>query len=658
MNRPDAISPHAFHFENPFRPVWEYYATFTWLGAAVLCAVSVVASQYPARVFVLFGAFSLIMATFRGMEARRLYLHQKSLAGHPLAFMSRAELDDLCARREASGAPAGIFLGYGFVWSQEQRQLTHSMIRQDPALLIPPAESDIGQPWIHGIGMEREDEIWMPVDHASGHTLLVGTTRAGKTRMLDTLISQAVRRHECVVIWDPKGDRDLMLCAKAACEAVGRGSDFVYFHPAFPEKSWRIDPLANFSRATELATRVAALIPSETGADPFTAHSQMVLTNLCEGLLMINAKPTIALLKRYVTAGPEALVVKASEAFFEKTLPDWKEQCAPYLARIPRGAANDRERSLVYIQFYREVVQRIASHSGLEGLHADFEHDKQHQAKMTASLTPVLTMLTSGPLEDLLSPDPDKDDPRPISDFARIIRNDQVCYIGLDSLSDNMVGSAIGSMFVSDMTAVSGARYNYADLDTAKPVNLYIDEAAELVSDKMIQLLNKAGGAKLRLCIATQTFADFAARVGSAEKARQVLGNLNNIIALRIIDRDTQDYVAESLPKCYVRHIEYAQASDAKTTNLFDFGFRMTETMKETEVELVPPQMFTCLPNLEFFARVSGGRVIKGRIPILADRKDGKAAIQNEPPVVQKPAPAAPAPEPPIQDAPAGEAAP
>lgn len=617
MNAQAHTSKHAFHYENPFRPVYEYYAAFGWLAAAIICGVAVLGTQYPAKVFLYFAAFSLLMASFRGVAARRLYLRQQSLTGHKLSFMTRAELDGICERREKTNTTPGIFLGYGFPWSQEQRQLTHMIIRQDPQRLTPPEEEDLGQPWIHGLGMTDESEIWIPTDHTAGHTMLVGTTRAGKTRMLDTLISQAVRRHECVVIWDPKGDRDLMHCARDACAASGRPSDFVYFHPAFPERSWRIDPLANFSRATELATRVASLIPSETGADPFTAHSQMVLTNLCEGLLMVNAKPTIALLKRYVTAGPESLVVKAAESFFEKHVPGWEEMVKPYLARRNKNATNDRETALVLIQFYREVAQKYATHSGLEGLFADFEHDKQHQAKMTASLTPVLTMLTSGPLEELLSPNPIKDDDRPITDFARIIRNAQVAYIGLDSLSDNMVGSAIGSMFVSDMTAVSGARYNYADLKEVKPVNLFIDEAAELVSDKMIQLLNKAGGAKFRLCIATQTFADFAARVGSAEKARQVLGNLNNIIALRIIDRDTQDYVAESLPKCFVRHIEYSQATDTKTSDIFDFGYKVMEAMKETEVELVPPQMFTLLPNLEFFARVSGGRVIKGRIPIL-----------------------------------------
>lgn len=608
---------HSFSYENPFRPVYEYYATFGWLAASIITGVAALLPHFPGVVYMAFAMLFLAMAAYRGAQARRLYVKQTFLSGAPLSFITREDLDEICAQREAESETAGIFIGYGFTWRQEHRQLEHTIVRQDSSLLVPPVEEDIGQPWIHGLGMGEEEKLFLPTDHTAGHTLLVGTTRAGKTRMLDTLISQAVRRRECVVIWDPKGDRDLMLCAKDACEAYGRTSDFIYFHPAFPEISARIDPLANFARSTEIASRLASLIPSETGADPFTAHSMMVLTHLVEGLLLINAKPSIKLFKRYVTAGPERLVVLASEAFFDKTKTGWRDDAAPYLSRRSKGATNDRETAIALIQYYREVLSQIASHSGLEGLYGDFEHDKSHQAKMTASLTPVLTMLTSGPLEDLLSPDPNKDDPRIITDFARIIRNSQVCYIGLDSLSDNMVGSAVGSMFVSDMTAVSGARYNYADIQELKPVNLFIDEAAELVSDKLIQLLNKAGGSKIRLCIATQTFADFAARVGSNEKARQILGNLNNVIALRIIDRDTQDYVSETMPNCIVRHIEYSQATDAKTSDLFSFGYRISESIKEEEVELVPPQLFTNLPNLEFFARVSGGRILKGRIPIL-----------------------------------------
>lgn len=608
----------AYSYDDPFRPIFEYYPAYAWVATGILALVMAILTDYPKSVMLFIAGASFTLAGIRGVKALQLHKHQTDLSGQELEFMTRQELRDICHKRIKSGEEQAIFLGYGFTWSQEQAQVVHVLKRNNPEKLLPPEDQDMGLPWIHGIGMHEEKEIWLPLEHTAGHTLLVGTTRAGKTRVLDSIVAQAVDRGEPVLIWDPKGDKGLMDAAQKACIASERPNDFVYFHPAFPEKSWRIDPLANFSRETELATRIASLIASESSSDPFTAFSQKILTNLVAAMLMIHTKPTIKLLKHYVDSGPEKLVVKASEVYFEKHYPGvWRDMSEEYTRKAKK---NDREISLAYIQFYRDVVMKEHPSMALDGIYSDLEHEKNHLGKMTASLSPVLTMLTAGPLGDLLSPDPDNhNDLRPITNFAQIIRNRQVCYIGLDSLSDNMVGSALGTMFVSDLSAVSGNRYNYGTLEDLPPVNLIIDEAAELVSDKMIQLLNKSGGAKFRLILATQTFADFAAKIGSADKARQTLGNLNNVIALRIIDAETQQYVTESLPEVYVRHIEYAQQTDVKTSDFVNFGFRTSESMKETAVPLVDAQLFGCIPNLQFFAKTSAGQFRKCRMPILID---------------------------------------
>ena len=59
---------------------------------------------------------------------------------------------------------------------------------------------------------------------------------------------------------------------------------------------------------------------------------------------------------------------------------------------------------------------------------------------------------------------------------------------------------------LADLASVAGDRYNYG-LDN-RPVNIFVDEAAEVINDPCIQLLNKGRGAKFRLFIATQTFAE------------------------------------------------------------------------------------------------------------------------------------------------------
>ncbi|MGH0003627.1 hypothetical protein ACQU0X_26420 [Pseudovibrio ascidiaceicola] len=37
----------------------------------------------------------------------------------------------------------------------------------------------------------------------------------------------------------------------------------------------------------------------------------------------------------------------------------------------------------------------------------------------------------------------------------------------------------------------------------------------------------------------------------------------------------------------------------------------------EEEAEIFPSQLMGMLPNLEFIAKISAGRIVKGRIPIL-----------------------------------------
>ncbi|MBK6599240.1 MAG: TraM recognition domain-containing protein [Proteobacteria bacterium] len=205
-----------------------------------------------------------------------------------------------------------------------------------------------------------------------------------------------------------------------------------------------------------------------------------------------------------------------------------------------------------YVAFYQEVAIHEAQSVDLDGLISTYEHNRDHFQKMVASLIPILSMLTSDPLQELLSPDFEPGHERLVTDMSKIIRGNKVVYIGLDSLADSTVGSAIGSIMLADLAAVAGDRYNYG-IDSLTPVNLFIDEAAEVLNQPAIQLMNKGGGAEFRVTIATQTFADFASRLGDENKARQVLANTNNKIALRVLDSETQKYIAEGMPPIKVR---------------------------------------------------------------------------------------------------------
>ncbi|NNC94372.1 MAG: TraM recognition domain-containing protein, partial [Chitinophagales bacterium] len=206
-------------------------------------------------------------------------------------------------------------------------------------------------------------------------------------------------------------------------------------------------------------------------------------------------------------------------------------------------------------------------------------------------------------------------DTRLITDNKKIIDNAQVAYIGLDSLTDSTVGSAIGSIILSDLVAVAGDRYNFGVGN--RPVNIFVDEASEVINEPTIQLLNKGRGAQMKMFIATQTIADFETRLGSKESARQVLGNLNNIYALRVIDPDTQEFITENLPKTRLKHVMRTQGMSSQSKSPMMFSANTGERLMEEEGDLFPSQLLGMLPNLEYIAKISGGMIVKGRLPIL-----------------------------------------
>ena len=116
-----------------------------------------------------------------------------------------------------------------------------------------------------------------------------------------------------------------------------------------------------------------------------------------------------------------------------------------------------------------------------------FHHPKEHYSKITATLMPIFAMLTSGPLEQSLSPDPsDASDKRPIWDMESLVKCKGVLYVNLDSLSDNMIASA-SSMLLSDLTAYAGKRYNLGLNDVR--ISLYVDEASNVINQPLITSL-------------------------------------------------------------------------------------------------------------------------------------------------------------------------
>jgi conjugal transfer pilus assembly protein TraD len=589
-------------FEEPWRPVHEWPMALSWLAASAMTLAVTATLPVPHRAGVLATLGCLGIAAWRTKQAlERSQARKRAVEKTRKQFITPKDLT-------AKLKDGRFWLGRGFTWTDIEARKMHALIGKGVAETFGKEFISDGAHWLHGLA--KEEDVYAELSLLEGHTLIVGSTGVGKTRLFDLLIGQAIARGEPVIIIDPKGDHGLAENARRMCEAMGQPERFVYFHPAHPEKSACIDPLRNWNRKTELASRIAALIPSETGADPFTAFGWKVLNDIVNGLIATGQRPNLVQLRRYVEGGPDDLLLKALRRHFREHVNDWESRISGFIKQYKGNQL------LAYISFYKQVVIHEAQNVDLDGLISTYEHNREHFQKMVASLIPILSMLTSDPLTELLSPDFEPGHDRVVTDMARIIRADKVMYVGLDSLADSTVGSAIGSILLADLTAVAGDRYNYG-IDSIKPINVFVDEAAEVINNPTIQLLNKGRGAGFRMTIATQTFADFASRLGDENKARQVLANTNNKIALRVQDAETQKYIADGIPKIKARSmmVRYGHNVDTAIHDTYTASYQ--EQSMEEEADLIPPAILSELPPLHYFARLSGGRTIKGHIPIL-----------------------------------------
>jgi conjugal transfer pilus assembly protein TraD len=66
--------------------------------------------------------------------------------------------------------------------------------------------------------------------------------------------------------------------------------------------------------------------------------------------------------------------------------------------------------------------------------------------------------------------------------------------------------------------------------------------------------------------------------------------------------------------------------------HLPDFSAGYTRRITESDVERVPSHVFTQLPDLQYFASLSGGRLFKGRVPILIPDPVAEAAAESSRP--------------------------
>lgn len=624
-----------FKYQNNIRPMFEDKLAMTWYGGAA-STIAMGAAMYDVNGPIMGLASGMALkGAFWTKKAADIIKVKKGLTVNTLDFKKMEEINQLRGSKEDDNEDKEsdrIYMGEGFIWEQEQAQWAYDLSGMSSdlkELSLPPYLSFLvskkeraetrklgGAPWMNSI--KEASPQFFSQDTMGLHSLVVGTTGSGKTRMIELIISQMIHgkggRNPPIILLDPKGDQEIVDRIRKELKRIGQEDKFYYFHPAHPSKCCRLDPVANYNRATEIASRIAALLPSEGSSASFMAFSWRAINIIVNGMIYVGRKPSLHTIKQYIEGGADAMLEEVLETFFNNTMSsDWELRVSKD-AKVPRL---DRLNA-----FYEDLVAKgeVSNEETVESLQNMVLHNREHFGKMIAVLLPILSMLTSGDLNGLLSPDySDMEDERPIANMKEVINSGGILYVGLDSLSDTVVGSAIGSILLADAAAIAGERYNYGK-GNQDFVNLFVDEASELVNNSLIQIANKGRGSGVRTVVCTQSISDFVVRMGSMDHAKQFFANLNNLFVLRSIDGGTQEYCTESFPKTIIKTMQHQINSSTSTdSHIGIWSGGVGERMQEVESELVQPNLLGRLPNLEYFARLADGRIIKAKIPIITD---------------------------------------
>lgn len=504
----------------------------------------------------------------------------------------------------------------------------------NPVRPLPPVG---GNPALHGIEPDEKD-VTLALGERVGHTVVYGTTRVGKTRLAELLVTQDIRRGEVTIVFDPKGDADLMKRVWAETHRAGRGDELYIFHLGWPEISARYNAVGRFGRVSEVASRVAGQLSGEGNSAAFREFAWRFVNIIARALVALGERPDYTLIMRYVNNIAD-LYIRYAEKIIQAQLPALQTQIEnnqQVLGEddVPRNMQGQPDALRIWA-----IEVALSSEEGkklydpiLDGLRSAVRYDRTYFDKIVASLLPLLEKLTTGKTAELLSPDyQDIDDTRPIFDWEQIIRKKAVVYVGLDALSDSEVASAVGNSMFADLVSVAGHIYKHginAGLPGGKEgkslINLHCDEFNELMGDEFIPLINKGGGAGMQVTAYTQTSSDIEARIGNAAKTAQVQGNFNNLIMLRVRENRTAELLTTQLPQVeiYTKTLVSGHQDTADVNADQDFTSSTQDRVGTVKVPLLEPADIVTLPKGQAFALLEGGQLWKIRMPLPAGDAD------------------------------------
>jgi hypothetical protein len=336
------------------------------------------------------------------------------------------------------------------------------------------------------------------------HCWTFGTTRVGKTRKMQNIVEQDIRKGYSVVVIDPKSDLELFSSITHATFETGREEDLMLVTPIFPKNSAIIDPLASYYLPEELVAHITSGVP--VGRDPFFySIAYEVSLIIVQSLLLLSEVKGVK---------PQFNLSDVKNMVGYNELKELKDR----LQYIDTKMAN---------QLVLDLNKVLAT-------------PQDYFSKVASSLRTSLMELTTGNVGQIIG---NADENR----FLKRLESGKtvIMVVQLGALLTKQAAYTTGKVIISMIQSLVG-RVLATGAVLNPPLALHIDEASSLLYNGIEELWAKGGGANLYIHGYAQSVSQLYDTVGE-NKAHVILDNCNTKFYMRVPDEKTAHYVVEHL---------------------------------------------------------------------------------------------------------------
>lgn len=356
----------------------------------------------------------------------------------------------------------------------------------------------------------RLQKIVVPDANRSGHFWCFGTTRVGKTRMLENMVEEDIKKGYNVMIIDPKGDIELFSKITQIAIETGRKSDLMLLNPIFPSYSIKLNPLQYYYMIEELVAIVMSGV--KTGKEPFFFNVGYETTTMAIQVAL------------YLTMKHKEMNNDLSVLTFQDIMDITGRSGLEELVKQMQSAVTEED---------AYGARLLADLSKITESPADYF------AKISSSLRVALMELTQGNIGKVIGSAKEN------KVIERLENNEGLIFVvQAPSLLAQQAATTVGKVLLSMISALVGRKF-VSGLKMQPPLCVYVDEAQSILYQGIEDIFAKAGGAGVWMHCFSQSVNQIYHVLGNEAAAKSILDNINTKVFMRAPDEETANYVVK-----------------------------------------------------------------------------------------------------------------